>query len=103
LEHQEKGNGFGFGYSIFNENSEYTSTISARYYKDGSEILIKQKGKNPRKITPKEAQRLQGFPSWWESIVSDAQTYKQFGNSVAVPVLRNISRKIQKTGVFDGK
>ncbi len=59
-EHREKGN--GFGYCLFNEDSVYTNTISARYYKDGSEILIEQKGKNPRKLTPREAARIQGFP-----------------------------------------
>src|SRR5699024_1267383 len=60
LEHAKKGNGFGF--TLFNESSPYTNTISARYYKDGSEILIEQEDKNPRKITPREAARLQGFP-----------------------------------------
>ncbi len=53
IEHKLKGN--GFGYSLFNEKSKYTSTISARYYKDGSEILIEQKDKNPRKLTPKRS------------------------------------------------
>ncbi len=91
-EHKEKGN--GFGYSLFNEKSEYTSTISARYYKDGSEILIEQKGKNPRKLTPKEASRLQGFPENFIIPVSDAQAYKQFGNSVAVPVIRTLAKEI---------
>lgn len=91
-EHREKGN--GFGYSLFNENSVYTSTISARYYKDGSEILIEQKGKNPRKLTPREAARLQGFPENFEIPVSDNQAYKQFGNSVAVPVVHAIAKKM---------
>lgn len=92
-EHIEKGN--GFGYSMFDEKSEYTSTISARYYKDGSEILIKQKrGKNPRKLTPREAARLQGFPENFMIPVSDNQAYKQFGNSVAVPVIRELARRI---------
>ncbi|MBR0519213.1 DNA (cytosine-5-)-methyltransferase, partial [bacterium] len=59
---RNKENGKGFGYTLFNNNSPYTNTISARYYKDGSEILIEQKGMNPRKITPREASRLQGFP-----------------------------------------
>jgi len=93
-EHGEKGN--GFGYCIFDDESKYTSTISARYYKDGSEILIKQKGKNPRKLTPKEALRLQGFPEDYVIPVSDTQAYKQCGNSVAVPVIRAISKKIIK-------
>jgi DNA (cytosine-5)-methyltransferase 1 len=94
-EHKEKGN--GFGYSLFNEKSEYTSTISARYYKDGSEILIEQKGKNPRKLTPKEASRLQGFPENFIIPVSDNQAYKQFGNSVAVPVIKVLAKQIIKT------
>jgi DNA (cytosine-5)-methyltransferase 1 len=94
IEHREKGNGFGF--SIFDEDSEYTSTISARYYKDGSEILIAQPNKNPRKITPKEASRLQGFPEDFCIPVSDTQAYKQFGNSVSVPVINAIAKKIQQ-------
>ena len=94
LEHKQKGN--GFGYSMFNEDSEYTSTISARYYKDGSEILIEQKGKNPRKLTPREAARLQGFPDTFVLPNSDAQTYKQFGNSVAVPVIKALAKEIKK-------
>ena len=91
-EHREKGN--GFGYSLFNEDSPYTNTISARYYKDGSEILIEQKGKNPRKLTPREAARLQGFPENFIIPVSDTQAYKQFGNSVAVPVINAIAQQI---------
>lgn len=93
-EHREKGN--GFGYSLFNENSTYTSTISARYYKDGSEILIEQKGKNPRKLTPREAARLQGFPDDYVIPVSDNQAYKQFGNSVAVPVIKALAKEVAK-------
>jgi DNA (cytosine-5)-methyltransferase 1 len=91
-EHKIKGN--GFGYSLFNAKSAYTSTISARYYKDGSEILIEQAGKNPRKITPREAARLQGFPDSFVIPVSDVQAYKQFGNSVSVPVIRAIAYEI---------
>lgn len=91
-EHEEKGN--GFGYSLFNSDSEYTSTISARYYKDGSEILIEQKDKNPRKLTPRECARLQGFPEEFVIPVSDTQAYKQFGNSVAVPVVRAVAKEI---------
>ena len=86
--------GKGFGYGLFNENSPYTNTLSARYYRDGSEILIEQKGKNPRKITPREAARLQGFPDNFLIPVSDTQAYKQFGNSVAVPVIHAIAQKI---------
>ena len=92
IEHQAKGN--GFGYSLFNTDSAYTSTISARYYKDGSEILIEQENKNPRKLTPREAARLQGFPDEFNIIVSDVQAYKQFGNSVAVPVIEQLAKSI---------
>lgn len=92
IEHQAKGN--GFGYSLFNAESAYTSTISARYYKDGSEILIEQENKNPRKLTPREAARLQGFPDKFNIIVSDVQAYKQFGNSVAVPVIEQLAKNI---------
>ena len=92
IEHKAKGN--GFGYSMFNEKSEYTSTLSARYYKDGSEVLIEQKNKNPRKLTPREAGRLQGFPNNFKIVVSDTQAYRQFGNSVAVPVIEQLAKNI---------
>ena len=88
--------GKGFGYSLFNKFSQYTNTISARYYKDGSEILIEQEGKNPRKLTPREAARLQGFPDNFIIPVSDTQAYKEFGNSVAVPVINAIAKEIIK-------
>lgn len=91
-----KLNGKGFGYGLFNKDSAYTNTISARYYKDGSEILIEQENKNPRKLTPREAARLQGFPEDYIIPVSDAQAYKQFGNSVAVPVIKVIATEIKK-------
>ena len=100
-EHGEKGN--GFGYSLFQDDSQYTSTISARYYKDGSEILIDQSllEKRPRKLHPIEAARLQGYPideqnenERFEIPVSDAQAYKQFGNSVSVPVIRTLAKEI---------
>ncbi len=94
-EHKQKGN--GFGYSSFNANSSYTNTISARYYKDGSEILIEQEGKNPRKLTPREASRLQGFPDDFIIPVSDNQAYKQFGNSVSVPVIKAIATEIKRS------
>ncbi|NMM53421.1 DNA (cytosine-5-)-methyltransferase [Paenibacillus aquistagni] len=90
--HQLKGNGFGF--SVFTPDSEYTNTISARYYKDGSEILIEQKSKNPRKLTPRECARLQGFPDEFIIPVSNSQAYRQFGNSVAVPVVEAIAKKM---------
>jgi DNA (cytosine-5)-methyltransferase 1 len=86
--HLNKGN--GFGYSLYSAESEYTNTISARYYKDGSEILIDQSelGKNPRKLTPRECARLQGFPEEFiVDAVSQGQIYKQFGNSVCVGVV----------------
>lgn len=91
-EHERKGN--GFGHSVVNEDSPYTNTISARYYKDGSEIWIEQKGKNPRKLTPREAARLQGFPENFKIPVSDAQAYKQFGNAVAVPAIRSVAHQL---------
>ena len=87
-------NGKGFGFSIVNKNSPYTSTISARYYKDGSEVLIEQEGKNPRKLTPREAASLQGFPKSFKHNKSDVQAYKQFGNSVSVPVVFAIAKEI---------
>lgn len=92
-EHKRKGNGFGF--SVFNADSPYTNTISARYYKDGSEALIDQgEGKNPRKLTPRECARLQGFPEEFIIPVSDSQAYKQFGNSVPVPVVEAIAKNM---------
>lgn len=94
-EHKTKGN--GFGYTLFNNNSPYTNTLSARYYKDGSEILIAQPNKNPRKITPREAARLQGFPEEFIIKVSDTQAYKQFGNSVSIPVVYAIAENILNT------
>lgn len=104
--HQErkernKKRGVGFGFRLFERSSDYVNTISARYYKDGSEILIKQDNKNPRKITPLEASRLQGFPDKivekaLTNHVSDMQLYKQFGNAVPVNVIRMISKYILK-------
>lgn len=100
-EHTRKGN--GFGYCSFTDESPYTSTISARYYKDGSEILIEQgemtgRPNRPRKIHPIEAARLQGYPidDWYEIPVSDNQAYKQFGNSVSVPVIKTVAKEIKK-------
>lgn len=95
-EHKRKGN--GFGYSLFNADSEYTNTLSARYYKDGSEILIDQgNDKLPRKLTPRECARLQGFPEDFVIPVSDTRAYKQFGNSVAVPVVEAIAERMLET------
>lgn len=95
-EHKQKGNGFGF--SVFNQSSRYVNTISARYYKDGSEILIEQINKNPRKLHPIEAGLLQGYPinNGFQIVVSDVQAYKQFGNSVAIPVVRTLAKEIIK-------
>ncbi|MFS0658218.1 DNA (cytosine-5-)-methyltransferase [Niallia alba] len=90
--HAKKGNGFGYG--LANLHS-YSRTLSARYYKDGSEILIPQEdGKNPRRLTPRECARLQGFPETFKIVVSNTAAYKQFGNSVAVPVVRLIAEKM---------
>lgn len=89
--HEAKGNGFGYGLA---DLDSYSRTLSARYYKDGSEILIPQKGKNPRKLTPRECARLQGFPDSFKIVVSNTAAYKQFGNSVAVPVVRLIAEKM---------
>lgn len=90
--HQQRGN--GFGYSLFTADSEYANTLSARYYKDGSEILIDQSasGKNPRKLTPIECARLQGFPdNFIVNAVSQGQIYKQLGNSVCMNVIEAIA------------
>lgn len=94
IENEKKGN--GFGYCLFSGESQYTSTISRRYYKDGSEILIEQKGKNPRKLTPREAANLQGFPKEFKLPDSNIKAYQQFGNSVAVPVVKRMSEQIVK-------
>jgi DNA (cytosine-5)-methyltransferase 1 len=88
--HREKGNGFGFG--LVNQES-VTRTLSARYYKDGSEILVSQGArKNPRRLTPRECARLMGFPDSFLIPVSDTRAYKQFGNSVVVDVMREMAR-----------
>ena len=88
-------NGKGFGYGLVTEDSPYTNTISARYYKDGSEILVKQSKNNPRKVTPREAARLQGFPESFVYSKSEVQAYKQCGNSVTVPVITELAKNIQ--------
>jgi len=91
--HRAKGNGFGFGL-VYPEN--VTRTLSARYYKDGSEILVAQPGTNPRRLTPRECARLMGFDVPGERSfkipVSDTQAYKQFGNSVVVPAVEAVAR-----------
>ena len=86
--HKAAGNGFGYGIA---DLDGVARTLSARYYKDGSEILIEQKGKNPRRLTPRECARLQGFPESFKIPVSDTQAYKQFGNSVVVPLMSNVA------------
>ena len=93
LKHQAKGNGFGFGLVTA---KDVTRTLSARYYKDGSEILVSQGAKrNPRRLTPRECARLMGFPDSFKIPVSDTRAYKQFGNSVVVPVVREVARAMQ--------
>ena len=91
--HKAAGNGFGFGIADPNGVSR---TLSARYYKDGSEILIAQKDKNPRRLTPRECARLQGFPDDFKIPVSDTQAYRQFGNSVVVPLISNVAELVVK-------
>lgn len=91
--HKAKGNGFGFGLTDMNGISR---TLSARYYKDGSEVLIPQHGKNPRRLTPRECARLQGFPDEFLIPVSDTQAYKQFGNSVTVPLIQAVAKQLVK-------
>ncbi len=91
--HQAKGNGFGFSLTNLDGVSR---TLSARYYKDGAEILIPQKGKNPRRLTPRECARLQGFPESFVIPVSDNQGYRQFGNSVTMPLIQAIGKNIVK-------
>ena len=89
--HKAAGNGFGYGIADLNGVAR---TLSARYYKDGSEILIAQPGKNPRRLTPRECARLQGFPDTFKIVVSDTQAYRQFGNSVVVPLMTDVAGMI---------
>lgn len=94
--HKAKGNGFGFGLC---GPEDVARTLSARYYKDGSEILIRQKKKRPRRLTPRECARLMGFDREGDELfkipVSDTQAYKQFGNSVVVPVVEAVARHMK--------
>lgn len=87
--HRAKGNGFGFGMTSLNGMSR---TLSARYYKDGSEVLIPQSRRNPRRLTPREAARLMGFPDSLPLVVSDCQAYRQFGNAVVPAVVSAVAR-----------
>lgn len=93
--HRSRGNGFGFGLV---DRASVARTLSARYYKDGSEILVSQPGKNPRRLTPRECSRLMGFDRPGEALfnipVSDTQAYRQFGNAVVVPVVDVIARHV---------
>ena len=93
--HNAAGNGFGF--SLFGPN-DVTRTLSARYYKDGSEVLVDQPGQRPRRLTPIECARLMGFDRPgrpWRIPVSDTQAYRQFGNAVVVPVVEFVAKAMQ--------
>ena len=90
---REKGNGFGYSLS---SPDEVSHTLSARYHKDGSDILIPQEGKCPRRLTPRECARLQGFPDSFIIPVSDGRAYKLFGNSVVVPLVTDIAKQVSK-------
>lgn len=89
--HKAAGNGFGYGIAA---RDGVSRTLSARYYKDGSEILIEQPGQNPRRLTPRECARLQGFPDSFKIVVSDTQAYRQFGNSVVVPLMSSVAELV---------
>jgi site-specific DNA-cytosine methylase len=91
--HRSAGNGFGFGLV---GPDDVARTLSARYYKDGSEILVSRgPRRNPRRLTPRECARLMGFPDTYRIPVSDTQAYKQFGNSVVVPVVAAVARHME--------
>ena len=91
--HRAAGNGFGYGLV---RPEDVSRTLSARYYKDGSEILVSRgEGNNPRRLTPRECARLMGYPEEFRIPVSDTQAYKQFGNSVVVPVMAEVARIMQ--------
>jgi DNA (cytosine-5)-methyltransferase 1 len=91
--HKAKGNGFGFGMA---DLDGVTRTLSARYFKDGSEILIPQRGRNPRRLTPKECARLMGFDEQYQNniVVSDTQAYRQFGNAIVPKVAEAVVRQV---------
>jgi len=88
--HQALGHGFGFGIADLDGVSR---TLSARYHKDGSEILIPQRNKNPRRLTPREAARLMGYPDELPIVVSDTQAYRQFGNSLVPLIAHAVAKK----------
>lgn len=90
--HRAAGNGFGYSLASLDKQ---TRTLSARYHKDGSEILIPRgDGQNPRRLTPRECARLMGYPDTFKIEVSDTQAYKQFGNSVAVPLVTAVAQEL---------
>jgi DNA (cytosine-5)-methyltransferase 1 len=91
---QNQAAGKGFGFQMFNGDSPYTATISARYYKDGSEILIENLGGNPRLLSVNEARKLQGFPETFKTNSSKKEAYRQFGNAVPVSVVRAIAQSL---------
>lgn len=113
--HQSKGQGFGYGIIEAPYDDKITRTLSARYFKDGAEILIDQIGKRPRRLTPLECSKLMGFPERYQAYfdhksdlkqpVSDNQAYRQFGNSVAVPVVREVAKimigKLKAVGISE--
>lgn len=96
--HRRLGNGFGYGLA---SRDGIARTLSARYHKDGSEILIpRRRGQNPRRLTPRECARLMGFPDSYVIPVSDTQAYRQFGNAVVVPVIADVARTMVLSGVI---
>jgi len=95
--HRAAGNGFGFG--LFGAD-DVARTLSARYHKDGSEILIRTGGRRPRRLTPRECARLMGFPETFEIVCSDTQAYRQFGNAVVVPVVEHVARALMRQVSF---
>jgi DNA (cytosine-5)-methyltransferase 1 len=92
--HSKKGNGFGYTLA---DTKKIANTLSARYYKDGAEILIPQGKRNPRRLTPRECARIMGFPERYKITVSDNQSYRQFGNAVVVPVVTQIAKEMLRT------
>jgi DNA (cytosine-5)-methyltransferase 1 len=98
--HKAKGNGFGFGLVTPNDIAR---TLSARYYKDGAEILVSRGAKKtPRRLTPRECARLMGYEDSFKIIVSDTQAYRQFGNSVVVPVIKAVAKAMKPYIVMGG-
>jgi DNA (cytosine-5)-methyltransferase 1 len=91
--HRRAGNGFGYGLAPLDGVSR---TLSARYFKDGAEVLVAQPGRNPRRLTPRECSRLMGFPDSFRIPVSDTQAYKQFGNAVVPGLVEEIGRRMNE-------